>query len=543
MRIAKRALAPLLVIVILASVSYRENERHPFDFWSMNEDYANLCLAHGLNIDFWLSNPSFLNGRKLTDLNTLHPGLLLQASSWAGYRLSCIGKASDARTRCEDTLRNPSAFWLAIRCIAVFIGLACSALYAKAAWRYGFSYSLAVGLFYFGYDPAWDYSTRLLGNETFALPLGFAAAWAASRSLFSSDNHFSIKWWAAWGAICALCWLNKLNYIAWTVAALPAGAAYYVLRRPSVREMGLRIFVFAVSFIGVAFSLTTLWLGKGALGHIVRLHFAVLTHSGVYGAGSKQVVSFDAIQNALHSLAASWHFLVLAAAVCLLAVWVLFSLARNGKAAANNTALIIYLLCAAGLFWAATLKHYGPHYLVAGVPAVSFLMLAIGGHIGSKMRLLMSVAVALVLIHSYRRHAVIAELRYLRVAETKASLRKIEDLPGMPGDGTLWSYRLPDRRFGLDYTQDLSGVAEVATIIDEKFPSKCLVYYPWAGIVRPKSELVPFEMENWRYAIFDRDNYDYFVVSHQSKDREFFEKHCKRIIVDPTIFVFERIGR
>ena len=542
LRIGRQILAPLLVIVILAFVSYRENAGHPLDFWSMNDDYSNVCMTHGLSIDFWLSNTHRADGRKITECNTLHPGFPLQASSWAAYRLSCMGKASDARSRCEYTFADPSAFWLTIRLMAIVTGLFCSALIARAASSHGFCYSMAVGLFYFCYDPAWDYSMRMLTNETFALPLAFAVAWLAGRSLTSGENSSALKWWAAWGAVCAVCWLNKLNYIAWTAAAVPAWAVYFALRRPSLLEMGRRILVFALGFIAAAYSLATLLLGKGGLLQIVRLHRDVLTHSGSYGSGSEQVVSFGSVQTALQSLMAYRHFLVLAGAVCLIAAWILFSLARSGKAATSNATLIIYPFCAAVLFLVATLKHYSPHYLVAGVPAVTLLMLAIGGHIGSKMRLLLSVAVGVVLMHSYRVYSVTSDMRYRYTEQTKASLRKIDNLPAKPGDTAIWAYRLPDRRFGMEFTHLLVDMPEIGEIIDEKFPTQAAGYYPWRPTVRSGSEWVPLEQAKWRYAIFDSDLYRYFVEVHQSESREFFEKHCRRIIDEPNVCVFERIG-
>lgn len=542
LRTGRRILAPLLVVVVLAFAFHRENESRPLDFWSMNEDYSNVCLAHGLNMDFWLSASLPSEGRQLTDLNTFHPGFPLQATSWAAYRLASFGKGSDARSRCASTFADPSAFWLTIRLIAIAIGMVCSALCARAASSRGFFYSMAVGLFYFCYDPAWDYSIRLLGNETFALPLALAVAWVAGRSLTSGENGSALKWWGAWGALCAVCWFNKLNYIAWTAAAVPAWAVYFALRRPSVLEMGRRILVFGLGFIGAAYGFASLFLGKGGLGRIVRSHLGVLTHSGSYGGGSEQVVSVNAIQTALHSLMEFRHFLALAGVLCLMAVWIVFSLVRRGKAAASDATLIVYLLCAAGLFLAATLKHYGSHYLVAGVPAVTLLMLAIGGHIGPKLRLLLSVAVALVLTHSYRRYSVNSGIRYRDTQEIKTSLQTLDDLSSKPGSTVLWAYRLPDRRFGMEHTQLLAEIPEIGAVIDENFPTHGLGYFPWSPTVRVGSEQVPLEQAKWRYAVFETELYRHFIIEQQTGTRELFEKKCKRIVNGPNLSVFERLA-
>ena len=384
------------------------------------------------------------DGRQINDNNTLHPGFPLQAASWAAYRLSSIGKGSDASGRCASVLGDPSAFWLSIRLIAIGIGLACSALYAWAASSRGFLYAMAAGLVYFCYEPAWDYSIRLLGNETFALPLSLEVAWMAVRSLNPVEGQPILKWWVGWGSLCALCWLNKLNYIAWTVAVFPACATHLVTQRPALREMGRRVAGFACGFIAAATGLATAMLGWGGLGRILRLHFGVLTHSGSYGNGPEGAVSLSAVRDALHSLATYWSFLGLAALICALSVWVLFSNARRGRAASGDSAYLVYLLSAAGLFLAATLKHYGAHYLIAGVPVLSLLLLGIGGHLHPITRLALSMAVGLVLIHSYRRYSTLQDAGYRHVTEMKASLRAIDTPPGGPATQSCGPIAFPN---------------------------------------------------------------------------------------------------
>jgi hypothetical protein len=539
----KRMLAPILVIVLLASVAWREYRSHPLDFWSHSDgygDYVNITLAHAFNIDFGLSESSSATGRRINENNTLHPGFPLQAASWMAYRISSISEGLDAAARCVAVLTDPAAFWLSIRLIAIAIGLAFSALYARAASSNGFLYSMAVGLVYFCYEPAWDYSIRLLGNETFALPLALGVAWVAGRCLNRAEQNSDLKWWVAWGSLCALCWLNKLNYIAWTVAAVPACAAHVYYRRPAFREIGLRLALFGGGFVAAAYALAALMLGSGGLGRILQLHFGVLTHSGSYGNGPAGAVSLSKVVEALHSLTTYWSFLCLAGLICLLAVWILVSAGRKGMSSCRDSAYLIYLLSAAALFLAATLKHYGAHYLIAGVPAISLLMLGIATHIGPKPRLALAIAVGLVLIHSYRRFSTIQDANFRRVTEMKESLRAMEALPGRPGDSVLWTYRLPDRRFVMELIQFLAGVPEVGAIIDETLPSPDRSYFLWSPNVREGTESVTFEKVKWRYAVFEKGNYEQFLTGSQAGAKAYFEQNCKMVIDGPVISVLER---
>lgn len=539
---ARFLLAPLLVVTLLGSLAYRENTQHPLDFWSHAEgygDYVNICLAHALNIDFWVSKTPRFNGRQINDDNTLHPGLPLQATCWATYRLSDRSAASDARLRCQAVFADPSRFWLAIRLAALSLALGSAALCANAARRFGMLYAVAAGLFFFCYDPAWDYSLRLMGNESFALPLALGVVWTARKSLGAAGRCAPV-WWAAWGALCALCWLNKLNYIAWTFAAVPACALFFHLQRTPARSVLLQAAAFLVGFIGSAVVLTALCLGAGGLARIARIHFGVLTHSGSYGTGPAEIVSFEAIRAALKAYAVYWHFFLLAGAVCLVAVRALVARARCGKSGAAQAALLAYLLCAMGLFFLAALKHYGPHYLIAGVPAGALMLLLVAPHIGPRMRLAISLAVALAFVQTCRRYTLMARLRYDHVLEMKSALARCDQLPRNPGEVTLWTYRLPDRRFAMEFTQCYAGISEVAKIVDEKFLTDSSVYYLWRRTVRQGDRWTPFEQATWRYAVFDRGNFEHFLRGERAADRTFFETHCRIAMETPTVCVLER---
>lgn len=539
----RRALAPLLIVAILAAAAWRENRERPLDFWSHSAaygDYVNICLAHALNIDFGLSKTSPGEGRDLNINNTLHPGLPLQATSWVAYRLTSPKNASDAKARCESVFTDPSSFWRASQLTAITMALLSSALLAWTASRHGILYSLAIGLFYFCYEPAWDYSIRLLGNESFALPLSLAVAWFAGKSLSSASGTTDLKWWAGWGAVCALCWLNKLNYIAWTAAVVPAGLIYYFTHRPAISSLLVRLFVFTGGFFVAAFGLTTLMLGSGGLGRILTLHFGVLTHSGSYGNGPSGAVSASAVQEAIHALAAYRPFLALSLTVC---VWSLWVATRNAKVSDTRAAYLVYLVSTAVLFLAATLKHFGPHYLIAGVPAISLLVLAIGERIGARGRLVLTLAIGMALTLSYRRYTVLQDTNFHRENEIKASLQAVDTLAGRTDEGILWSYRLPHLRFVMELVQYLAGIPEVASVLDDKFPTSDSVYFLWVPEVRSGTKSIPFTEAKWRYAVFGRDYYKHFLKGEKAGARDYFEQHCRRIIDSPQITVFERSGK
>ena len=100
----------------------------------------------------------------------------------------------------------------------------------------------------------------------------------------------------------------------------------------------------------------------------------------------------------------------------------------------------------------------------------------------------LSAAVAVILIHSYRRYSVNSEIRFRQTEEMKTSLRTIDGLPSKPGDMVLWAYRLPDHRFGMEHTQLLTEIPEIGVLIDEDFPAHGSGYFPWKPTVRVGSK-------------------------------------------------------
>ncbi len=530
-------LAPLCVAFVLLASAFRENRDHPIAFWNdVLMDYPGLSLAHALNIDWWLSESSFINGRVVTFDNTMHPGFPFQVCSWIGYRLAATAAAPTAQARCENTFADPSSFWRTTKFIALSIGLLFACLYAGLAWKHGPLYSIAVGLFYFCYEGSWDYSIRLLSNETFALPLGLAVTLAAARSLRTKGETPELVMWAMWGAACALCWLNKMNYIAWTVASIPAWAFYFFTRRPSFRVFSLQIAAYILGFAATASLLVKLLLGAGGLHKILLLHWGVMTHSGHFGAGSSEVISNSAIWDALKALSAFWPFLMLSGVICLVALWTLRTLLKSGKAVTTNAALIVYLLAAAGIFFASVVKHYGPHYLVAGIPAVSLLLPIVGEYLSPRARLRLAVAVGLVFISSYWSYASKAETRYRHEVEVEQDLARLDRLPHAEGDAVLWTYRLPVRRFCLELLRGYAGIPKVSEIIRTTYSGNDVVLYPWDQNVRVGSDQVPFEKARWRYAVFDKA----WFVEFPPATTQFFEERCVRVVDEPSLWVFER---
>ena len=92
----------------------------------------------------------------------------------------------------------------------------------------------------------------------------------------------------------------------------------------------------------------------------------------------------------------------------------------------------------------------------------------------------------------------------------------------------------------MELVQFLAGVPEVASIIDEKFQSPDRVYFLWNPNVRIGTESIPFEKVKWRYAVFERGNYQHFLTGSQAGAKEYFEKHCKPLVDGPVISLFER---
>jgi hypothetical protein len=463
--------------------------------YAEKNDYAALALGNGINFDFWLADSSA--PRRVTYFQTTHPGLPLQVLAGALYR-GFHTPGDTAVQRAIATLADPSSFWRADRLTAAAIFLLALAILFALARRELGRFALAVPLAVLAYAPGWVYELEFLGHESFALPL-LLALWACLRRALR-PNLPLLPYLLA-GAVSGLCYLNKLNYVAWTGATTIA-LAFYALR--SDARWSRRLTAVAANLAGIA--LAIVGLGRAILGSVgfhdmVETHRSVLLRTGMYGAtGTEDVVSLPA---ALDNLAAFLRLdpvfaLWLLAMLAVLVAGVASAL-RDRTASREESlrvgATLLFLATAFTLGFLAAMKHYYPHYLVPAALAVAFVPLALGQRLSPTWRAAILVGTAAVAMRTGISEVVRVSDEIAERRAYAAEVRQVRELPVLPGFLRFWTYRVPCPEYKAQFVAENSGYPELAeSFYVHYFPSE-----------RSSFNEIPFELP-WQYAVFTKES-------------------------------------
>jgi hypothetical protein len=455
------------------------------------DDYAALSLGHAINLDFWAET---FPVRQVGYFQFTHPGLPLQGASWLVYR-AARPEGADAAGRALAAVADPSRFWLAER-IAVAVLFVLSVLAALAlAWGEAGPLAFAVPLALLAFAPGWPYWLEQLGNESFALPI-FLALWLAVRRALSAPP--SPGPWLVVGAVGGVAYLNKLNYVAWLVAAGVA-CVHQALRSPDAPSRSWR--APAALAAGAALSVAVVggaFLGTAGLWTMLEAHLGYLLHTGVFGSGETGVVKPDtAWANLVAFLSADGVYTAWLAGAIALVAWARPWRAGEGESPARAAArgsMLLFLGAAAGLSFLAAMKHYFPRYLVPMVVPLAFALLELRRRLkGPAVAALLAATLAADARAGYAvRDRVLAAERTLR--ETGPELEAVRALPVHPGQVRLWLYKAPCPEYSASFVLDNAGHRELLIrFYPQHFPEDMAFFKRFP-------DFIP-----WEYMILERD--------------------------------------
>jgi hypothetical protein len=445
------ACPPALLLLPVWLTIYRS---WPISFWSIHDDYAYLSLAHALNLESNLHD-----GFAYLDFALIgHPGVPYYITSWICLRaLALFAGAADPASY---GFEHPDSFYLATRVAAGLITIA--AVYAcwrlldflAVPWRL-----LAIATFFTAGAQSFYYGLTALGNETFALPLAALLFWLV-RSL---GRQTPPRWhiWPLFGASAALGYLVKPLYLGLLcavalLAMVDSGYAAAWQKSKWAAGFAWRSSLAGVAFIVVVPTVLLPLIGPGGLKALLSFHFAILTHTGIYGSGESGFASISAIDNATASLlqTSAFPYVVVAAALLLIAT----VLAQRIVGTLDRAAALwtIAALTGLGFASAAVLKHYAANYVLA-VSAI--LPFAIGPAFDHRYLRWLAAGVAGLGLVAGSSHITeffsILSTSGLRAAEDEAM---IEAMPLQPGEARLWTYHTPTRWFNEGFVASLAGV-------------------------------------------------------------------------------------
>lgn len=459
----------------------------------LSPDYATLSAAQGINIDSWIHEGGT---RQISSFQTTHPGIPFQLLSYATYRLA-YANMKDFDTRLAAYAADPERYAWAMQFSSLLLFL--FGIWLLRQWIDDALLVSATVAFFLLYGASWDSTFQLLTIESPVLAIAALATLVVISALKHRKSNFVP---VILGAVFALIFLNKLNYIVWAAAA---GLMLLVVdigdRRP-IREIALRALLFSATFVGTVLALMYLLTGAAGLSQMLSLHMSVFTHTGMYGGGASGLVDLEMVQNAFKALGGSYYALGFATLmiVLLVAPIRLKMIGRHQPLPQYLPPLTLFLWSAAVLGFLVTIRHFSVHYLVPPIALASVLLILWLRYEHALVGKVVAVGLIGLSIWNFAERAP-RSLHWQGVmargfdAEAAAVMR----LPLEPGEVRLWGYQTRHPAWRQHFIGVMAGYPDTARKLDaftaddeqiEIWSEKC-------------PEQVCAETPKWRYAVFN----------------------------------------
>ncbi len=472
--------------------------RMKVDIWSTNDDYAQLSLAHAVNIEYWVTKGG---GRIVKYFQTFHPGVPFQFSSWIVLRVAALFYPASSGDLVSYTLRNPELFWLANQSCAVLLTAAGLVGIGWLSRRLDLGFAAVALMVFFCVDFTWTYGLLRLGNESFALPLSVAFFGLSQRTFQAGRTKLLL--WAMLGALGGIAYLVKLNYIVWPIAVGIGLFTQLFVRSINRRQFISRMGYFLIGFCGGVFALGTLFLRCKGLGEMITQHWGVISHTGYYGAGQGGLLAWDGVFRTLQNVLLFRQTWSMSLLFLFLILGVLFWHRADQDWLKENLPFAVCLGCAIVLGYASAVKHFYLHYLIPTFAVIPVVVLWLGKSVDRRVNYLIAIVVLVAVLISgvsqFRQ-------RSLAVAYAKSmekDLDRIDRLPVSQRHFRLWAYRVEAPAYLTSFVVTMASIPAYYRELDLMFAQDAACNascdkVSWHGTWVESSQIP------WEYAIFTR---------------------------------------
>lgn len=523
----RRLLLCLLVALLALRLAFLY--AFPIDLWNSADDYPVMSLAHAVHIDQRLSNDASI---KIGYAQTSHPGIIFQIVSWVVYRTSTLYIFDTTEARLIETLNDSTKYWRIIQIIPLLTFPFIFPILGKPLVNEKYAGSLfIVPLVFFSFQPNFIYGFSYLGNDTFALPLGLALF----LTLLKANNNIKyFYWWAAAGLIGGLGYLNKLNYIMWSVGIIAGYIISCVFLRVNtfitLRNVSLYLFGFVVAVLGIGMP----YLGLSGVEEMLLRHKAYTTHNGLYGSGKQEILNLETflhnLVNAFSDYPFFWlMFFVIIAQAC----WLISKEKQNKVWLGNNLPVIGSLFGAAVMVLFSALKHFLPHYLIPLVVVAICISWWSGSNCQSRTERLIVVPFAVLACAISLLGHTSSSLKAKQDNEvTLSEVSEIRKLPIDLAQTRLWTYHVSSKEYMQYFLATLVDSKEVNVLIDRA--NDVDKHFDIFGRIENKT----LDALHWKYAVFQNHYFPTF-----EKLPDYFQSHGKVLVRYNKLLVIENINR
>lgn len=428
----------------------------PISFWAGNDNEP-LGLANAFNLAFRLADHVMYPADGMTN----HPGLPFYFSSWSALALAGFPIASNPLDFFHAAIDHIRTYQLLAITLSGLAGAAAIYLFARAASRFASGPVIVVGLLLWLLSTPASLTTFLSpSDESFALAVNAVFLWSLLR--LAHDDEGTIGTFALAAAVSAFAYLNKLPFMYVAVALGAAMIAQYVFTKGAVR-LSAGFAVFGLTAAALVLVAGKFVIGWAAFKGLLYFHRSVALGSGLYGEGNGEIVSANAVLNALQSIPSDRTFALPLAIVGGVGLFLIatYSLLRSRK---PRPELTVAIGCGVASLLSAVvvLKHYAPHYsagVSATLPGCVFAY-----HLLLKQRFPGSTPVIAAIIVLLVSPSVVRQLQsYIRdrVEYTRAAALDQDDLRKVLASQRKvvdYAYRTPFREYGEGLVITYAGV-------------------------------------------------------------------------------------
>jgi hypothetical protein len=480
----------------------------------LNNDYADLHLAHAISFDLWFRG--YTNNRD-GYFATTHPGILFQIFSWliyiiVNYQYLFIKNGLDIAI---STLNNPhDFFYLSI----IFSSILLFSLVLFVSLKYRLYMLLLFIALPYSLTGEYTHTFIHFTNDYFSIPLVlfWFILWKKTKGLKN------VKFAIFMGIFSSIVYLNKLPYIVWVISLILVYILFILTYKSKLYLSNLLLYL-TTFFISTSL-ISTFFFGISGYQNMLNSHKYLFSNSGRMGSGSSVFISLTEFKNNFFQFFQSNNiFSTLSITVIISYIVYIKFISKFLK---DKTLFFFIKTLNPMIIWGfisviggliATFKHYGYNYLLVALAPLLLLTVQL---YRKKYWILYFV------IFLFNFLGVLSNYEYnLRFFDQQkyynANLNKYINLFSNNGENFIVvEYRSPIKEFTVYHTLMCSDLPDsiIQEIYGKVFKNFGVFYFDKPnfifGVEKKNIEdehwkywVTPYKLDSWNWASLERSNF------------------------------------
>lgn len=481
---------------------------HPLTFWGVEEDSTIMALAQAINIDFWLVAKE---SRSLSIAQFYQPGLPFQFLCWVIYRLSAAHIFANPIVLFKDVMNDPKHFWFIAQCMPLLLSSGALVVIWQQSRSLSRITSFCALAIFFTSISASHFGVFMLWNESFPFILA-ALFFLFVQRLLESDNPPDGKpamlWLIATALFGGFLYMQKLNYIIWGLAFIPAFALKNHLNQVNLSKNILRNLLYFIFLILSVWLLGNLLLGQSGFKLMIESHIGIFLGNGIYGGGDKTIVKASVVFENLIRFSQEDPFC--AALNCLFLILFIFVVFENRNTKdwlLKNLPIGTFLFTANSLMTLAILKHFQLHYTVAIAASFPLWILWFSRAVKRNFLPLIAPIILAAIVINFNKQMT---LRNEAMAKQELALADEAEILKMPLKKTemrLWMFQSIVPSFQRLFVLEYAGLPKLHLEL-EKIQGNQWMISPWQTNILTNQGFQDVKSVKWRYIVIPKTTFD-----------------------------------